>query len=93
MWKTLKAAWAWVLTKYQTNLKFRGLVQSVEAAIVAALIAALTNGIDFSKKGLAVLISSIGSAVIVAVRNFLINPPGSPPGPVAPPASQKVGGE
>lgn len=88
----MKNLWAWLISQYKTNLKFRAFVQAIEAAMVTALITATQTGIDLSTHGLKVLAAAVFAAIVTAIRNFLINPPGSPAGPTvsqAPPPNSK----
>lgn len=74
----------WLKRQYQTNGWFRGFVQAVEGGALAGLATATAAGFDLSKKGLTVLVASVGTSILVAIRNYLVNRPGSPAGPVAP---------
>ena len=65
----------WLINLYKTNAWFKGFVQAVEAGCFTGFVTATTNGFDFSKKGLIALGVGIGSGVMVAVRNYLVNRP------------------
>jgi len=51
--------------------KVAGLIVVVESAAVGAAVDILTNGVDFSRDGLKHTATIIGTAVVMAVRNYL----------------------
>lgn len=67
--------WASIVNYYNTNRAFHGLVAAVEGGVVMGFLTATTNGIDLSKKGLAVLGSSILGGIVMALRNRFTQPP------------------
>ena len=85
------------LKKYLTAHPWiAGLLACAEATAIATVVDATANGIDFSKNGLKHLLTIVGIAVVVAVRNYLKQSPlPAPPlatvipfPPPAPPAKE-----
>ena len=56
---------------YNTSPFFQRLVQAAEGGALGAVTASLSNGFDFSKKGLLQLASAAAIGAGIAVRNLL----------------------
>lgn len=66
--ETLKTSW----TQFQIDHpRLAQLVVVIESAAIGAAVDVLTNGLDFSQVGLKHAGTIIGTAVVVAVRNYL----------------------
>jgi hypothetical protein len=61
---------AWM--KWQADHpKLAGLVVAIESTAVGTAVDLITNGVDFSNQGLKHAATIIGTAVVMAVRNYL----------------------
>ena len=67
----LKALKIWWLQWQVDHPKLAHLVVIVESAAVGAFVDVVTNGVDFSEQGLKHAATIIGTAVVVAVRNYV----------------------
>lgn len=71
----------WLKDLYTTNSWFRGIIQAAEGGLLLAFVDFTAKGFDFSREGWKSLLVALGGGMVVAVRNYLVNRPGSPAGP------------